>query len=166
MRAARLASSGDMPRRTFSSASISRWVSSSCSNSWSTARGESHVRVREANAFIQAKIGLPSLRDAQHAANDSRNTLPVLRFGMELLPSGSGDRIKLSFSVVIRRSPGARNPSLVSQAHKRSVDCSLIDLQGLFTDLFDAACDSVTMQRSHGVKGLQDHQIKRALEDF
>src|ERR1700692_1610330 len=85
---------------------------------------------------------------------------------MELFPSGSGDRIELGFSVVVRRAPGTRNPASEHQANKRSVDCALIDLQHLFTDLFDAASDSVTMQRSHGLEGLQDHQIKRALENI
>src|SRR5580704_634892 len=164
MRAARLASAGDIPRRTFSSASMSRWISSSCSNSWSIGRGESDARARAANALIHASTGLPSLRAAQHATNDSGNAFPVPRFGMELFPSGSGEGIELGFSVVVRRAPGARNPSLVSETHKRSVDCSLIDLQGLFADLLDAASDSITMQRTHGLEGFQDHQVQRALE--
>src|SRR5713226_8044849 len=111
-------------------------------------------------------MALSSIRDAQHAANYGGNPLPILRFRVELLTPGFRDGIEFGFSVVVRCAPGTRDPALLHQAYQRGVNCALIDLQSLYADLFNAAGDSVAMQRPHGRESLQNHQIQSALENF
>src|SRR3990170_7236116 len=146
-RAARLAASGVIPCRTCSSVSISRCVPSSRSNSSSPSPGDNHARMRVPTPLIASNLGLSSLRDAQHAADDAGHTLPIPRFRMELLPPGFRDAVEPGLPVVVRRAPGGRDPALLHQAHERGVDGALMDLQGIFADLFDAAGDAVAVQR-------------------
>src|SRR5712692_2761938 len=165
-RAVRRASSGVIPRRMFSDASSSRCSSSSCVNSWSTRRIENHPRTRDTRVFNCASIASPSLRDSQHSANHSRDALPVPCFGGELLPPGPCDRIKFCLAIVFRSSPSGTDPALLQQPDQRSINSSLIELQHFFADLLDPPGDPVAVQRPHHLKSFEDHQIKRALQNF
>ena len=52
------------------------------------------------------------------------------------------------------------------KAQDGRVERSLIHAQQIVGELFDAPRDAVAVQRTHGVERFQDHQVKRALQNF
>src|SRR5579863_3940522 len=167
MRAARAASSGFMPRRIFSCVARSTCVSISCWNSRSMVSGEACARNRETRDLRKASIaGSAPFVDAKNAADYIGDAAPILRFSMELFAAGFGDGVEAGFAIVFGRAPLGGDPSFVEKADERGVDRALIDLQGFFADLLDAACDAVAVKRAHGSERFEDHEVEGALEDF
>lgn len=104
--------------------------------------------------------------EAEDAGDHAGDALPVLGFGGELFASRAGDGIKARAAIVAGHAPGRHDPAALHQARERGVYGALVELQDVSADLFDAAGDAVAVQRTHGVKGLEYHEIERALQDF
>jgi hypothetical protein len=104
--------------------------------------------------------------DAQNAADDARDAMPVLGFGLKLFAAGFGDGVEAGLAIVFGSAPLGGDPSLVEEADEGGVDRALVDLERFFADLLDAAGDAVTVERAHGGERLEDHEIESALENF
>src|SRR5262249_59415504 len=91
--AARRASSAVSPRRTNSSASMSRCASTSSPKSASSPRDENIACTRATTTNIQD--GMSLLRQAQEARHDAGDALPLRGLGGELRASALGDGVEL-----------------------------------------------------------------------
>src|SRR5688572_15092893 len=161
--AARRASSGLIPSRTYRSVSSSRWLSNSARASSSTRWRARAKRRRERSATTRLHMsGLPSaLEKSRHHAC---NPLPILGLRAQLPASSIGDGVEARLSIVVGGSPAGRNPPALQQTHQRRVDSPLVQLQGVLADLLDTARNAVPVQRPHGAEGLQHHQVEGALQ--
>src|SRR5690242_9356453 len=92
-KAAARASSGDMPLATFSAISASRWKRNSSESLFSDR--------------------LPISRLADYEINAAREPLPLRHFGLELLPPGPRQRIKLRVAPQLRLAPFGLEPPLL-----------------------------------------------------
>jgi hypothetical protein len=54
----------------------------------------------------------------------------------------------------------------MQEAHERGIHRSFIQLQGVFTHLFQPPRDAIAVQRPHRVERLQDHQVQGPLQDL
>src|SRR5207249_2057211 len=108
----------------------------------------------------------PSLRELQHPTHHAGDALPIFRFVTELFAASLSDRIKLRLAIVLRRAPGSQYPASLERPNEGSVNRSLIELQHFLADLFNAAGDSVAVQRSNSSEGLEHHQIEGALQNL
>ena len=53
----------------------------------------------------------------------------------------------------------------MAKLQEGGVNRALVDGELALADLLDAACDRLPVQRAHGVKGLEDHEVQRAVPD-
>src|SRR5262245_66570600 len=75
---------------------------------------------------------LPPGSRLQHAADDSRDSLPVLGFDFELLATGLRDGIELCLTVVLGCAPLSRDPLFLDQTDEAKINCALIHLKRFF----------------------------------
>src|SRR3989441_13208530 len=88
--------------------------------------------------------------------HDSYDSQPIVDFPRQL-PSACFRNFKeLCSSIVLGHTPFRFNPSVLLQAHKGWINGSLTQKESVLTDLFDAARDAPTMERTHAVERLQD----------
>src|SRR5438477_308035 len=103
-------------------------AASSASKSSSSRAAPKRPRIRAMRTNSRVSIASPG-REAEEAADDAGDPLPVLRFGRQLAPPGPGDCVELRLPVVLRRAPRRGNPPPLLQAKERRVDRPLIELQ-------------------------------------
>src|SRR5579862_5777061 len=103
---------------------------------------------------------------AQHAPYHVGNPLPVLRLYCQLFLAACRDRVELRPAVVLRGPPLRRDPPLLQQPHQRRVHRSLVQLQHVPADLFDAPGNSKPMLPAQRMQRFQNHQIQRPLQHF
>src|SRR5881397_3723642 len=134
-----------MPRAMKRSCSISRWHWTSPSNSSSSLR---RLRVPTIRERISRSIASVLAVEPQHAADQARNSFPALGFASELFAAGAGDRVEPRLAVVFRGAPLRTDPTLLCQPQQRGVYRALVQAQHLITELLDAPCDSIAVQRA------------------
>src|SRR5271156_685891 len=100
-------------------------------------------------------------KEARHGGGDA---LPVFDLLHDLLPPGAGQRVELSAASGFRSTPFGLHPPPLFQAKKSWIDGSLVEAHRVPTDLFDSSRNAVAVQRTHRLKRLQHHQIKRSLQ--
>src|SRR5207248_11385687 len=79
-------------------------------------------------AIFISRSGFSFPFQPQHAANHAGNSLPVLRFQVELLLAAFCDGIKLRFAIVLRCAPLRRHPAMLLQSPQRGVHRPFIEL--------------------------------------
>jgi hypothetical protein len=112
-RAERFASSRAMPRRMFSSVSISRWPCTSWSKSASKRLRENIAWIREARTLNQVNMASTFVRHIEQTADYAGDPFPVAGLRGELFATGFGDRIEFGLAIVVRNAPLRRDPSLL-----------------------------------------------------
>src|SRR5262245_23163408 len=126
--AARRASSGDIPARTFFSVCCSMWnrISSSISRSIASRpiQERSRDQLSRGDSMSRDSSGFGGFENQVHCLGEP---LPVPPFLGELLPACLGERIEARPSVVLRHLPFGGDPSLALQAVQRRVERSLVD---------------------------------------
>src|SRR5258708_7589991 len=115
--------------------SISRWLSTSSSNSVSMRLLRNVPRSRDS---VSRSICLVLALQAQHAPDHGGESLPTFGFASKLFAAGFRNRVEPSLTVVRRGSPLRSNPALLSEPEQGSINRALIQAQHFFAELLDA----------------------------
>src|SRR6266481_7459455 len=105
------------------------------------------------------------LAQPQESKHEAGDTLPVLCFLMKPFPACLGDGIELGSAIIRGSTPLRGDPTPLQQTQQRRINRSLVEFESAFTDLFNAARQTIPVQWPHGVKSLEHHQVQRALKD-
>src|SRR5712671_4978016 len=161
LRAARAASSRDIPAAMFSAVRCSRWKRSSSSISCFTARC-CPIQRRQRRIFPSSFIVSCRL---QNQGNSAMDPLPDCHLGLQLPAACPRQRIEFRPSVILRFAPLRRNPTFCLLAVEARIKRPLLHNQHLCRSLLDALGDGVTMHRPGG-EGLENEQIQGSLEQL
>src|ERR1051325_11086243 len=97
----------------------------------------------------------------QDALNHTGCTLPTFSLAPQLLLSGLRYRVELRLAVIFRSPPFGSNPTLLLETNQRRVNSTFIKLEQVLADLFEAARNTVPVQRPKHFKRPQNHHIER-----
>src|SRR5580704_3935076 len=162
MRAARCASSADMPWRMFSSISISRCERISWSRSASTRWEEKRLR-KKLRALIKSGMRNSSLRSLQRLADGPRNAAPAFGFRFELLPPRLRQPVEFCAAIVFGVAPEGGDPAFLFHAMQRGKERAGFHVESAGGGKLDPARDSQTVHFASD-EGLQDQQVQRSLQ--
>src|SRR6185436_20689262 len=136
--AARRASSGGIPARTFFSVCCSTWnrISSSISRSIASRpiQDRNRDQLSRGDSMARRSSGCGGVEDQVHRLG---KPLPVAPLFGELLPACLGERIEAGAAVVLRHPPLRGDPSLALQAVQGGIERSLIDAGLVLRSLLD-----------------------------
>src|SRR5438477_12971302 len=153
-----------MPRRMFSSVSISKCVWSSVSSSPSRCRLRKRPRKRAPKITSHSTSG--SFRATEKACHERGHALPTPSFCEQLLASRARQRVKLRLAVILRSAPFGSNPAALLEPQQGRIERALVELEQVFRNLLDTLGDTIAVQRAYGVKGLQNNEVERALQNL
>src|ERR1700720_2267541 len=153
-----------MPLRMFSSVSISRCARSSASRSPSSCRLRNRPRIRAPK--IRSRPISGSFRTAEKPGHKRCHTLPTLGLCKQLFAPSASERVILRLAVIFGSAPFGRDPAALLEPQQGWIERALVQLEQILGNLLNPLSDAVAVQRAHGMKGLQNNQIERALQDF
>src|SRR5215217_4691516 len=162
--AASRAAAGAMPRRTFSAVSRSRWYWNSSSSSRSTRRWRKSERSRSGMRRIQRSSVMSHLLEPDDRRDGRGETVPVVRFELELLSPGARERVELGAAVVFAWPPFGGDPPFLLELVQGGVERAVADLKRVFRDLLEPVTDVPPVHRIQG-EHLEDEQIERSLNE-
>src|SRR5437762_789834 len=148
----------------FSSVSISKCVRNSSSRSPSSWRLRKRPRKRAPKIRTHSISG--SFRTAEKACHERGHAFPTLCFCEQLFAASPRQRVKLRLAVIFRGAPFGSDPATLLEAQQGRIERALVQLEQVFRNLLDTLGDAIAVQRAHGVKGLQNNEVKRALQNF
>src|SRR6185437_4493134 len=117
-----------------------------------------------AQSIRKFSIASPLPFESQHFLDYACHTLPVLRLPLQLPGASCSDRVEPRPPIVLARPPLRRNPSLLLKPEQCRVDSPLIQVQNAVAHLLDPPRNPKSVQWSHGIKRLQNHQVQRSLQ--
>src|SRR5215217_3737499 len=158
--AARLASSGVMPSRSFLSASMSMWSRTSSSSRRSASSARKKSRTRRTNSAGPIMSPSPSRR-AEDELDRTRVTTPDRHFVAERASALAGERVDPRAAVVLGHFPRARDQASVLQPLQRRVQGSLVDREHSPRELLNPLADPPPVHWFQR-EGFQHEQIERA----
>src|SRR5260370_32470279 len=123
-----------MPEAMYRSTRRSTCESSSCCISASI--WPRRNTCRSAANRISSLFSMRSLGATKHPRHDARDAVPVVRFNGQCATAAPGNREESRFAVVLGGAPTRRNEPTMQEAHERGVHRSFLQLQGVFTHLF------------------------------
>src|SRR4029077_20624000 len=105
------------------------------------------------------------LRALDQQLHGRREALPGFQLALQLLPPLARDRVELRVAPQVRRLPFRANPSLLLEAMERRIERALADRQRVVRQQLNALGEAPAVNRL-ARDGLEDQQIKRALEEI
>src|SRR5438270_2497491 len=163
--AARRASLGATPSRSFfcCSSSMCSWSSSASSRSTSARRVSARNRRarRCMNTMCESALSLGRSHDGVDRRGEPP---PTCGFVAELPLPGFRQLVELCLPVVFRRSPLRVDPAAILEAVERRIERALIDLQHVARDLLDPLRDAPAVHRLERER-LENQHVERALQD-
>src|ERR1700734_2185107 len=136
----------------------------------STSPGESEARLRDHDGVVcgakaREHVSENDSYGLHHLCDGVRQTLPVIGFFGELLPTKRSQPVVLGAPVVGRLAPFGINPAVELQAVERWIQRALFDAEDFVGCLFDDLGDSIAVLRASGQR-FQNEHVERALDKF
>src|SRR3977135_1548907 len=107
-----------------------------------------------------------SFRTTEKARHERGHAPPTLGLCKQLFAPGTRERVELGLAVIFRSPPFRRNPAALLEPQQSGIERALIQLEQILADLLEALGDAVAVQRAHGLEGLQNDKVERALQNF
>src|SRR5450631_161701 len=101
-----------------------------------------------------------TLRGLEEAGENRCCLLPIASFLLKLLTTEPGEFVEFGLTIVVGDAPFGCDPSLLLQLQQSGIQGSIIEREQVSTGLFNAASNAITVLRSHGFNGLQDHECQ------
>src|SRR5258708_1815139 len=103
---------------------------------------------------------------SENSIHHAGKPLPVRGVLNQTFASFFCNGIKFGLAIVGRCSPLGGNPSTLLQPHKRRVDRPLVQQHFVAAHLLNPPGNAVAVERSHGCKRLQDHEVQSSLQQI
>src|SRR5690242_14457337 len=165
--AARRASLGGIPRRSFFACSSSMWSCTSSASSRSTRSRRKIARSRRASrcrSVMNDSSFSRASRGRHHRVDRRREPAPRRRFRGELALACVREVVVLRLSIVFGGAPLRRDPASVLESMQCGVERALVHLQDVLRDLLDPLRHSPAMHRLEG-KSFENQHVECPLQD-
>jgi hypothetical protein len=90
---------------------------------------------------------------------------PVLGLHLDLLPAKLAQGIELGTAASLGGAPFRLDPFPLVKPEQRGIDGSLVHGQRVAAHLFNPPRNCISVQRSHRLERLEDHEVKRPLQN-
>ena len=107
--------------------------------------------------------GLTLAGRSKEARQNRRRLFPFGSGFLHLPLAGLGKLVKLCFAIIFRNAPSGPDKPLLLESEQSRIEGAVIQLQNIPARLFDAARESVTMQRTKRFQRAQHHERQRPL---